>query len=207
MVIKCLYEIKNGNLACGTEEGDIFIFKIERRDFKKINAITVKEEIFKIGDFFDNMIYVLTKNFIKIYDETFTKEVLSFNNNKTFINLCILSRTGFALIKEGILYLNEFTNNEIEMSKGKENIIKIMGFPNTLIKANNYLIIGDIKQIHFLDMNKNFKPESKEISDISYEEIVFILKIHDKLLLASTNIGAILQITIKEKGNKEIIKS
>lgn len=203
VTIGSLYQIKNGNLICATKEGNIYIFIIERREYKYIKTITF-EEIYKIGDFFENVICVLSKNYIKIYDETFSKEVLSMDNNKTFINFCKFSNTEFALIKNGIIWLNEYKQNKI--NKIKEITLDCIGYSNTLIQTNKYLIIGDIGRIYFLDITKNFKQEPMIISE-EYEEIVFIFKIHDELFLASTNKGAILQIAIKQNGKKEILKN
>lgn len=203
VTIGSLYQIKNGNLICATKEGNIYIFIIERRGYKLIKTITF-EEIYKIGDFFENMICVLSKNYIKIYDESFSKELLSMDNNKTFINFCKFSNTEFALIKNGIICLNEYKQNKI--NKIKEIKYDCIGYSNTLIQTNKYLIIGDIGRIYFLDITKNFEQESMIISE-DYEEIVFIFKIHDELFLTSTNKGVIIQIAIKQNGKKEILKN
>lgn len=203
VTIGSLYQIKNGNLICATKEGNIYIFIIERRGYKLIKTITF-EEIYKIGDFFENMICVLSKNYIKIYDESFSKDLLSMDNNKTFINFCKFSNTEFALIKNGIICLNEYKQNKI--NKIKEIKYDCIGYSNTLIQTNKYLIIGDIGRIYFLDITKNFEQESMIISE-DYEEIVFIFKIHDELFLTSTNKGVIIQIAIKQNGKKEILKN
>ena len=203
VVIKSLYQMKNGNLICASEEGDIFIFKINKKGFELVNKSPFEEEIFKIGDFFEDYICLLSKNFIKIFDNSFMKTITSYSNEKTFINYCLLSKNILGLIKQGLIWFIQFekTNNQINVIKEIRFKCKIS--PNTLVGTDQYLIIGGIEHIYFYDITKNFELEEKELKSL---EVTCILKLHNQFLLASTNKGSIMQININENGSKEIIQ-
>lgn len=199
VTIKSLYQLKNENLVCASEKGDIFIFKIEKKRYEKIKIFSLNADIFKIEEYFENLICVLSIKFIKIYNEDFSKELLSLDNNETFTDFCTISKDSFVLIKEENIYFKKISSNEMNAIKAIK--INEKGLLNTPTKASNYLIISDNEKIYFVD-TKDFKFETIEIN----ETISFILKILDNLLLASTYNGEILQIIIKDNGKKEILK-
>ena len=202
VIIKCLYQNKKENLICATEEGDIFLFKLDRNQIEILKSLSIEEEIYKIGDFFDNNICLLSKNYIKIYDSDFSKEIKTFENKKTFMNFCKFSTNGFVMIKQNVVSLYKFENDNFNQI---QNInLKISGLPDTLVEANQYLLIASIGNIFSIDIfNKSYKiTKNKSINLEPYEEILFLYKIHDQFLLASTDIGSILTISIKE--NREI---
>ena len=203
VIIKCLYQIKKENLICSTEEGDIFLLKLERNQNEISNLFSIKEDIFKIGDFFDDNICLLSKNYIKIYDSNFSKEIKTFENKKTFTNFCKFSTNGFAMIKQNVVGLYKFENYNLNQIKDIE--LKISGLQNTLVEANQYLIIGGNGYIYFIDINNNYTVAKYKIKSEEFEEILFLYKIHDQFLLASTDKGSILQITIKENREIDII--
>lgn len=203
MNINSIYKMKNGNIICSCKEGDIFIFKQNKKKYNLINTFSLKEEIYKLGEFFENYICLLSKNYIKIYEPTFSEDVLSYNNDKTFTNFCTFSNKGLALAKNGIITLNNFENKFIKFYYDKEIKLEKYRFVDTLVGTDQYLIIGGIGKIYFYDITKNLEIESKELP-LPNSRITFISKIYDKFLLASTNKGTIFQLVIKENGTKEI---
>ena len=64
----------------------------------------MEEEIYKMGEFFENYICLLSENYIKLYDSTFSEDVLSYKNDKTFANFCTFSNIGLALAKKRNYY-------------------------------------------------------------------------------------------------------
>ena len=198
VVIKSIYQMKNGNLICATEEGDIFIFKINKKGYEIVDTLSIDEEIFKIGEFCENNICLLSKNSIEILDNNFMNIVAKTKNNKTFSNFSLFSKNGLALIKQGHIGLAQFDNNNNQINIFKEIKIKQKISSNAFIGTDKYLIVGVIGQIYFYNIEKNYELEYKDLNPD--EEITFILKIHDQLLLASTNKGSILQINIYDYG-------
>jgi hypothetical protein len=203
MNINNIYQMKNGNIICSCKEGDIFIFEKKKKQYNLINTISMKEEIYKLGEFFENYICLLSKNHIKIYDSTFSEDVLSYKNDKTFINFCTFSNKGLALAKNGIITINNFENKYINFDNDKIKLER-GGLMDTLVGTDKYLIIGGMGKIYFYDVTNDYELELKELPLRSI--INYISKIHDQFLLASTNKGSILQLVIKENGTKEIIE-
>ena len=150
-------------------------------------------------------IILLSKNFIKIYDDNF-KEIVSINNKKTYTDCVKLLNNNFAFLSKEGLFIGEIKNN-LDISYFKK--FKTRGYTYTLAKTNNYVIVGSTENICFFNFNWLYK-ENKEIKPFGIkfsndnEDIIFIHKIHDELLLASTEKGKILQIVIKEDGKVEI---
>ena len=200
--IKSLYQSKNGNLICGTDEGDIFIFKINKNSYELIKTLSLKEEIYKIGEFFDDNICVLSKNSIKIYDQNFIKEIVIFPNNNTFINFSLLPQNKLALIKNKLICVVQFEKNKIEIVKiVKEITIRDEISVDTIVGTEQYLIVGGAGKIYFYDIKDNYKLETKQLfknEQIDEEKVTSIAKIHDQLLLGATNKGSILQIIIND---------
>ena len=204
-IIKSIYETNDRYLICACEENDIFKIKIERQKYTIINIFSSGEENYKLGKFFENYIWLLSKNNIKIFDSSFSKEVLSINKDKTFNDFCLFHKKGLALMKKGIITLNRFENNLLV--KEGEIPLQLNGTQNPLIGTYEYLIIGDLRRIIFFDLINNSKMEPiffNEGQDI-YEEIIFMSKIHNNLILGSTNYGKIIQITIRENGTKMVV--
>ena len=200
--ISSIYQIKNGNIICSTKEGDIFIIKLNKKEYEIIKTITMKEEIFKIDDFFDDNIILLSKNYLKIYDSTFSKEIYSLDNDNTFDNFCLFSNNILVLKRQKFIQLYEYNKNlNNNLSKIKEKELNLKTSDNIMIGTDKYLIISDLGKLLFLENDKCFETEERLLSD-KFEEITFISKIHDEFLLASTDKGSILQIN----GKKEIFK-
>jgi hypothetical protein len=198
VMIKSIYQMKNGNLICATEEGDIFIFKINKKGYEIVDTLSIDEEIYKIGEFGENNICLLSKNSIEIIDNNFMNVVGKTKNNRTFSNFSLISKNGLALIKQGHIGLAKFDNNNNQINIFKEIKIKQKISPNAFVGTDKYLIIGGIGQIYFYNIDKNYELEYKDLNPD--EEVTFILKIHDQLLLASTSKGSILQINISDYG-------
>ena len=203
-----IYETKDKNLICACEKGNIFKIRLDRKTYTIIDIFSIDDQNFKLDGFFDEDICLITKNYIKIFDSNFSKEILSINNDKAFNNYCIFNKNCIAFMKNKILALNKFQNNTI--IKDKEISLKLLDISSPFIGTDEYLIIGDIGGITFFDVNNNFKADKKSIinncnyQDIN-EKIINISKIHNNFILASTNCGQIIQITIGEKETKTII--
>ena len=205
--IKSLYETKDRILICACEDGDIFKIKLEEKKHTILNIFSYDEKIFKLGEFYENYICLLLKKNIRLYDSSFTKEVLSINKDETFNDYCLFNKQGLAFMKKGLISVNKFENNLV--TKEREISLKINGRYNPIIGTNDYIIIGSVRQIIFLDIKNNLKIEELDFveepkEDIN-EEIIFMSKIHDNFILSSTNYGKILQITIGENLEKRIV--
>ena len=196
--IKGLYQLKNGNLICATDEGDIFIFKINKKGYQIVKSLSIEEEIYKIGEFDENYTCLLCKNSILILDNEHLNSIASTKNNKTYTNFCLFAKNELALIKNKYIGLARFDSNTNEINIYKEIKLNQKILPNTFVGTEQYLIVGGIDQICFYNINKNYQMEAKEL--IQGEEVNFISKINDQLLLASTNKSSILQITITDDG-------
>jgi hypothetical protein len=211
VVIKSLYQMKNGNLICATEEGDIFIFKIYKKRYEILKTYSVKDEIYKIGEINENNICLLSKNSIQILDNNLNV-VVKYNNKKTFSNFCLFSKNQLALITQGYIIFAKFEfdkiNNQIDFFN--ENRLKKIISLNSFVRTEQYLIVGGIGEIYFYNICNNkceYKKNEPKILNLKNdnEEVTFIYKIHDQLLLASTNKGYIYQITIDDKNVINII--
>ncbi len=197
--ITYLFQMKNKNLACSTNKGEIFILKIEDEEYEEIKNLSLKEEVYKICEFNESLISILSKNHITILDCNSFKEVFSFQIQELFTDFVIFPVNRLALLKPNALYLGTIDESGINIYQ-KFNL-KINGKPYTLAQTNKFLLVGGINKIHYLDYSlNNNEPESIEISK-KKEEIIYIHKIHDELLLASTDSGAIIQIIFD--GNKK----
>ena len=192
MNINNIYQMKNGNIICSCKEGDIFIFEKKKKQYNLINTISMKEEIYKLGEFFENYICLLSKNHIKIYDSTFSEDVLSYKNDKTFANFCTFSNKGLALAKNGIITIKNFENKYINFYYNKEIKLERDGLMDTLVGTDKYLIIGGMEKIYFYDITKNYELEPKEIS--------YILMVNYEMIAISGSDGMdILSISHKEE--------
>ena len=198
VMIKSIYQMKNGNLICATEEGDIFIFKINKKGYEIIDKLSIDEEIYKIGELGENNICLLSKNSIEILDNNFMNIVAKTMNKRTFNNFSLFSKKRLALIKQGHIGLAQFDKDNNQINIFKEIKIKQKISHNAFVGTDKYLIVGGIGQIYFYNIDKNYEPEYKDLNQD--EEVTFILKIHDQLLLASTNKGSILQINTYDYG-------
>lgn len=197
VTIRSLYQLKNGNLICSTEEGDIFSFKINKKGYEIVNQLSLNEEIYKVGEFDENYICLLSKNSIQILDNNFTNLIAKIDNEKTFTNFTSISNNNFALIKKKTITLAYFDNNNNQIIISNNEIKSNQKFiPDNLVGTDQYLIACEIGSILFYNAKSNYKLKNKEL--FQDEEITFISKINDQLLLASTNKGYILQINIDE---------
>lgn len=202
--IKCLIQMKNEKLICGTKEGDIFIFTIDLDEHKEEKNISLREEIYQMEELPSNEIFLLSKNFIKIYDNNFNEEKLSIKNKYTYTNFVKLLNNNFAFLSNQGLFIGEIKKNQIDLLYRHE--FKTRGVTYTLAKAYKYLITGSNGNIYFFNyVNEEIKLKEFKFSNFD-EDIIFIHKIHDELLLASTDKGNILQIVIKENDNINIIQ-
>ena len=192
--IRSLYQMKNGNLICVTVGGDIFIFKINKKEYEIVKTLSMGEEIYKIGELDENYICLLSKNSIKIYDNNFINVVVESVNNKTFMNFSSFSKNEFALIKNETIGLAFHDNNKNQITIHKEIKVNQNLFLETFVGTPQYLIVGGFSRIYFYNIEIN--NQLKFIELFQDEEVTSIFKINDQLFLASTSKGYILQINI-----------
>ena len=192
--IRSLYQIKNENLICATDEGDIFIFKINKKGYEIVKQLSIGEEIYKIGELNENYICLLSKNSIKIYDNNFFNVVAESGNNKTFKNFSSFSNNGLALIKDKTIGLALLDNNKNKIAIHQEIRVHQNLSLNTFVGTTQYLIVGGLSRIYLYNIEKNYQLEKIEL--LPDEEVTFIFKINDQLFLVSTSKGYILQIII-----------
>ena len=199
-LINSLYQMENKNIVCGTNLGDIIIYKLildseddnfEDSDdiYKEIKNISLKEIIYKIDKFLPNYICVLTKNTIKFYDDNFTEKT-SIKLEQLYTNFAQISNDTIALLSYDHLSINKITENGLELINRYDNI-KSNNFNNILLTTNKYIIIGGKKYIYYIDYKTNIKNKKKYDREINYIE-----KIHEESFLAATDEGIILHITI-----------
>lgn len=198
--IRSLYQSKNGNLICATEEGDVFIFKINKRDFELIKILSFEEEIYKIREFYDDNICLLSKNSIKLFDQNFTKNIANYPNNKTFTNFCLFQKNRVALIKNKLIYVVQFEKNNNDINIIEEIKINNKISVDTIVGTEKYLIIGGTRMIYFYDVKNNYESKVEKLpqNEQTFEKVTFISKIHEQFLLGATNEGSILQIIIND---------
>jgi len=210
--IKALYQMKNKNIICGTDDGDVFMYGIKEinedninnfedldEDYKEIKHIKLEGEIFKIDKFHPDKVCILNKSGLFFCDENLN-EIISIKFQKTFKNFVQISQDQIAMLSSDYLALFQIKENGLQEII-RYNKVWTNYLENILITTNNYIILGDSKYIHFFDYKGNRNMSSK----IENGEITCINKIHDKFFLASTSEGAILQITIDKE--KPVIKS
>ena len=200
--IKSLYQMKNKNLICATKEGDIFIFEIKKKEYKIVEKPKINGEIYKIGEFNENNICLLSKNYFEIRDNTFMNINSIIKNEETFFNFCLFSKMRIALINNHLIRLYQFENNNNQIYNFNDIKLTQKISPSTFVGTDQYLIVGGYEQIFFYNINKNYEEEIKELNN--FGNVTFISTINDQLLLASTSDGYILQITIKDNGKIKI---
>ena len=201
--INFLYQLKNGNLICSTTSGDLFSFEIDEGDAERKKLISINNIIHKIEVSNSNEILLLSENFFKIYDDKLN-EINSIEHKNEFINFLQLDDL-FAFVTND--YYLKFYNLEKNKMKFTHNI-KLKGRVNTYTIAkgsNKSLIIGIGNIIEYIDLEQDEVYEQNN-KCILKENIIYIHKIHDQLFLASSDKGSIIQITINEKNQIEIIQ-
>ena len=204
MEITSLFQMKNENLICGTNLGDIFIFEkdYEFEEFKEIQHLTLEqEEIYKIDKFFPNFIFLLTNKTIQIHDDINFNVILSINLSKTYVDLVQISNIEVVMLSQNSLYFNKIQNKKIEELHKTEKLA-INGEKRIMITTNQYLLIGGIKCIYYWDIIKmDYKLQKTNFPGI----INYFHKIHDKLFLAATFDGDIFQIVFDKNNRLDII--
>jgi hypothetical protein len=207
MEITAIFQMKNENLICGTDLGDIFIFEKDYsfEEFKQIKSISLnEEEIFKIEKFSPNFIYLLTNKTLKIYNNINFKENLSINLPKIYLDLVQISNLEFVTLSQNNICFYKLENKTIkELHKSEK--LKISPQKGIIIATNQYLLLGGNNCIYYWDhIKKDYKIKihnlNQEIGIINYFN-----KIHDKLFLASTLNGNILQIIINKKNELNLV--
>ena len=215
-IIYYLTQMKNENLVCCTNTGFIFIIKIDLDDYDILKHITLENKIYIIDTFQSNYMLTLSQKYIKIFDDNEFKQILSIDNEQnsyyTFVEIPKENKIAF-LSKKGIfLYeiknqIENNTKNNIEIFNNNYQLIKINSneLNHIMTYTNRYIIVGAENEIHFYDYVEN-KLYNKKFSDYPRkEDILFIIKIHDELILASTSYGNVFQIKIIKNNVFEII--
>ena len=204
-IINCLFQMKNQNFLCATNFGDIIIFEkdSEFEEYKEVDTICLKAEIYKIDKFFPNSICVLSKNNLVLYNENLTGPVQVKLPFQIYTNFVQISEDNLALLSDDHLSIIKLRDDKLE-EISSYNDIKSNNLRNVLILTKKYIIIGGKKYIYYIDYNKNIKNKDHYYKYIN-GEINYIQKVHDESFLASTNEGKILHVTI-DNNNLEIIE-
>ena len=203
--IKSLVQMKNGNIICGTDLGDIYLLKKieieynnldmdldEEVGYKEIRHIQNNEETYKIDKFSPNLICTLTKNALIFYDENLN-EKKKIKLKRSYTNFVQLSENRIAMLSYESLYIFEINDKELKVLENFDNI-ESYNHKNILISTNKYIIVGGKKEIYITNYITN---KNKELNKFNIkEEIIYINKIHNESFLASTNKGTIIYITL-----------
>jgi hypothetical protein len=189
--------MKNDNIVCSTNIGDIFEFKLDLDEYEPVNYFSLgnKEEIYKIDYFLNEEFCLLSTNYINFYDTKFEKKFSQSNTQKIIDYNLIPETQRFALLSEKKLSICEIKDNQInEIISHYLSAIKLN---HIMITTNKYILIGACGGVYIYEHRQNILVNQTDIFDKN-NVITFIHKIHDELLLASTNTGKILQIKFGE---------
>ena len=197
--ITSLFQMKNENLVCGTNTGDIILYKYNNISemYEEIKTIKNQNEIYKIDQFCEGLICVLSKDGITIYDDIDINKKNYIQLNILYFDFFHISGNQIAMLNENYLSILEINQNEGKLIKHSEKIQKI-NKKNVLIATNKYLILGGRKYIYILEHSLNILLKIEKLL-YGNGNIICIQKIHDEFFLASTDDGSILQITIEKK--------
>jgi predicted esterase len=204
-VINTIFQIKNENLVCGTNFGNIIIYEkdFDSEEFHEVKNIPINEEIFKVDKIGPNLICFLSKNGLKVYDENNLDERFSINLKLLFMDFVYISDFKLAMLSENHLSFHSIKENEFECIRRYDNI-KTKYLRNSLIITNKYLILAGKIYIYYLDYTEE---KICEIQKFDLRETInFIHKIHDESFLISTKDGAIMQIAVRENNKIDIIE-
>ena len=197
-MINTLFQMKNKNLVCGTNLGNIIIFEKdpESEEYKTCQPIELKEKIYKIEHFKPNLICILTENNLFFYDELFNEKkpiyVIKLIDN--YFNFVQIFNDYLAMLSNDHLDIFHISGNELQKTKTC-SFFKLNSIKNNLILTNKYIIIGGQRCIYYLNYTKYLSNEQMKEYPIN-SGINYIYKIHDEFFLASTENGSILQINI-----------
>lgn len=204
-VINTFLQIKNENLVCGTNFGNIIIYEkdFDLEEFHEVRNIPIGQEIFKVDKIGPNLICFLSKNGLKVYDENSFDERFSINLKLLFMDFVYISDFKLAMLSENHLSFHSIKENELECIRGYDNI-KTEYLRNSLIVTNKYLILPGKIYIYYLDYTEEKISEMQKFE--LREKINFIHKIHDESFLVSTKDGVIMQIALRENNTIDIIE-
>jgi predicted esterase len=204
-VINTFFQIKNENLVCGTNFGNIIIYEkdFDLEEFHEVRNIPIDEEIFKVDKIGSNLICFLSKNGLKVYDENSFDERFSINLKLLFMDFAYISDFKLAMLSENHLSFHSIKENEFKCIRRYDNI-KTKYLRNSLIITNKYLILAGKIYIYYLDYTEEKISEMQKIE--LREKINFIHKIHDESFLISTKDGVIMQIAVRENNKFDIIE-
>ena len=197
-VINTVFQMKNKNIVCGTNLGNIIIFvkDPESEEYATGQTIELKEEIYKIEKFKPNLICVLTENNLFFYDELFNekKPIFVIKLIGNYFNFVQIYNDYIAMLKNDHLDIFQISGNVLQKIN-TYSFFKLNNAKNNLIITNKYIIIGGQGFIYYLDYTKDISKEKMKERLIN-SGINCIYKIHDEFFLASTRNGSILQINI-----------
>lgn len=199
MIINCIFQMKNENLVCGTNSGDIIIYEIDidSEMYKEKKHIKKDKAIIKIDRLSEGLICILTMGGITIYND------FDFNENDS-INLKEYYSDFIHISLNLLVMLNDNYVSTIDISKKEETRKKyfdIYAKRDALIATDKYLILGGKKCIYHMSHSLDIINESQIEGNINN-----IQKIHNELFLASTSNGEILQINIIKEDENETLK-
>ena len=195
-LIYYLFQMKNDNLICCTNIGDLFVFKIYLDEYEKIDYFSLgyKEEIFKIDNLMPNLLCCISSSYIITYEYNNLKIKDKKNNKFNYLDFArIPDKELIAFFSVKQLCIHTFKNNEILDYIDYHNINSIK-LNHIMAVTNKYILIGAKGGIYIYNHHLNMI-KYNPISD-SKDYIIYIHKIHDELLLASTFYGNIIQIKL-----------
>ena len=197
-VINSLFQLKNKNIVCGTNKGNIIILEkdAESEEIKEKMPLQLKEEIFKIEKFNPILICILTKDELLFYDELFNEKnpIYTVKLQSVYFDLVQISNAYLALLSHDHLLIVQIKQNELEeIAIHKINLSNYRN--NNMIITNKYIIIGGSRYIYYLKYTGNLSTEKMNKLVIN-QDINYICKVHEECFLASTKEGSIIQINI-----------
>ena len=171
--ITSLFQMKNENLVCGTNTGNIILYKYDNISemYIEIKAIKnqIQNEIYKIEQFCEGLIYVLSKDGITIYDDIDINKKNYIHLNFLYFDFVHISGNKIAMLKEN--YLSILAIDQKEFIKHSEKIETIYE-KNVLIVTNKYLILGGREYIYIGSFSKYNTKKRKTL--------IWEYKIHSK---------------------------
>lgn len=200
--INCLFQMKNQNLICSTNNGDIIMYKIntDSDEYEEVKHEIIDSKILKIDKLNEGFICILTKNGILIYDDNDFNKIDTINLREFYYDFVHISGQKLAMLQDNYLSIFEIGNIKGEYNSKKLEI-QAKTKKDALITTGKYLILGGKKIIYHIDHSLNI------INIYQIDGCINnIHKIHNELFLAASDKGDILQIkVIREKRNDILI--
>ena len=199
--INCLFQMKNQNLICSTNNGDIIMYKnnTDSDEYEKVKHEIIDSKVLKIDKLNECFICILTKNGLLIYDDNDFNKIETINLREFYYDFVHISGQKLAMLQVNYLSIFEIGNIKGEYNSKKLKI-QAKTKNDALIATDKYLILGGKKIIYHIDHSLNI------IGTCQFDGCINnIHKIHNELFLAASDKGDILQINVIRERNKDIL--